>query len=315
MSMGKILITPRSLTSNPPDELSRLAMADYDVVFCTPGKTPDEAELMKLLPGCVGWLAGVEPVSEAVIRSADALRVISRNGTGVDSLPLAAVEAKGIRVERAAGANATGVAELAIGLMLSACRHITAESAGVRDGGWPRLKGREIEGATVGVVGMGAIGRKVARTLVALGAEVVAFDPFEPVLGPLEGSVRYVPLDDLFAQAAMVSFHCPMTEDGSPILTAERIGTMPEGAIVVNTARAGLVDDDAMIEALDRGQVMSYATDVFDQEPPEDRRIASHPSVIATSHVGGLTDGSVQRATRDAVTNLLTALEAEYVPA
>tara|TARA_R100000687_G_scaffold83685_1_gene88757 strand:+ start:10018 stop:10959 length:942 start_codon:yes stop_codon:yes gene_type:complete len=313
--MGKILITPRSLTSNPPDELSGLATAGYDVVFCTPGKTPDEAELIKLLPGCVGWLAGVEPVSEAVIRSADSLRVISRNGTGVDSLPLAAVEAKGIRVERAVGANATGVAELAIGLMLSACRHIPAESAGVRDGGWPRLKGREIEGATVGVVGMGAIGRKVATTLVGLGADVVAYDPFNPALGPLEGAVRYVPLDDLFAQAGMVTFHCPMTEDGRPILSAARIASMPEGAIVVNTARAGLVDDGAMIAALDQGQVASYATDVFDQEPPEDLRIASHPKVIATSHVGGLTDGSVMRATRDAVNNLLTALEAQDVPA
>lgn len=313
--MNRILITPRSLTSNPPADLSRLEEAGYEVVFCTPGQIPSEDELIALLPGCVGWLAGVEPVSEKVIAAARDLRVISRNGTGVDSLPLGALDARGIRVERAAGANATGVAELTMGLMLAACRHIPDEATGVRTGAWPRLKGREIEGALIGVIGMGAIGRKVAQTLTAMGAQILAFDPFEPPLGALAESVRYVALDALCAQASIVTFHCPMTEDGAPLLTADRIESLPKGAIVVNTARAGLVDEAALLGALETGHVAHYATDVFHQEPPSERSIADHPKVIATSHVGGLTDGSVTRATQDAVTNLLTALGAQDVPA
>jgi D-3-phosphoglycerate dehydrogenase len=306
--MARILITPRSLTSDPPLELGPLQAAGHELVFATPGKTPDEAELLRLVPGVEGWLAGVEPVSPAVIAAAGRLRVISRNGTGVDNLPLAEAEARGIRIERAQAANATGVAELAVALALAACRHLPEVSRGVREGGWPRLKGREIEGAVVGIVGLGAIGRKVAGVMAALGAQVLAADPFRPDLGVLAGRVAYADLPDLLARAEIVSLHCPMPADGRPVLDARALGTMRRGAIVVNTARAGLVDEAALTAALEAGGIATYATDVFATEPPAPGGIAAHPRVIATSHIGGLTDESVRRATEIAVANLLAHL-------
>ncbi|EYD74294.1 D-3-phosphoglycerate dehydrogenase [Rubellimicrobium mesophilum DSM 19309] len=250
--MDRILVTPRSLTSSPPPALDRLRDAGFDLVFSTPGATPTEAELLRLVPGCVGWLAGVEPVSESVVAAADRLRIISRNGSGADNLPASALRARGIRVARAMGANATGIAELTVGLILSACRHIPETSTGIRAGGWPRLVGREVEGTTVGIVGLGAIGRRVARVLARL----------------------------------------------------------PRGAIVVNTARAGFVDAPGLLAALDGGRIEAYATDVFATEPPAGDPLAAHPRVLATSHIGALTEGSVTRATEAAVENLLLALRA-----
>ncbi len=310
--MARILITPRSLTSDPPPELRPLRNAGHELVFSTPGRTPDEAELLRLVPGVEGWLAGVEPVSPAVIAAADRLKVISRNGTGVDSLPLAEAKARGIRIERALAANATGVAELAIGLALAACRSLPDVSRGVRDGQWPRLKGREIEGATVGIVGLGAIGRKVAGVMAALGARVLGTDPFRPDLGALAGQVAYADLPEVIEHAEILSLHCPMPADGRPVLDATALGTMRRGAIIVNTARAGLIDDAALAAALDEGRISAYATDVFATEPPAPGGLAAHPRVIATSHIGGLTDASVRRATEIAVANLLVHLPGSH---
>lgn len=309
--MTRILITPRSLTANPRPALDDLREAGHELVFASPGKTPDEAELLGLVPGCVGWLAGVEPVSDAVVAAAGALRVISRNGTGVDNLPMPTIAARGIRVMRAPAANAVGVAELAIGLMLSVCRDLPRTARGVAEGRWPRVQGREIAGTTVGVVGLGAIGRRVARMLVAMDANVIAHDPFAADLGALDGQIGLCALDGLLAGADIVTLHCPMPEDGRPLIGAETIGLMRRDAMLINTARAGLVDEAALLSALDQGRLAGYGTDVFDPEPPADLRIAGHERVVATSHIGGLTRQSVERATRAAIDNLLQGLEAD----
>ncbi|HET7412073.1 MAG TPA: phosphoglycerate dehydrogenase [Pararhizobium sp.] len=306
--MARILITPRSLTAEPPSELGRLRNAGHELVFATSGRMPDEAELLQLVPGVEGWLAGVEPVSPAVIAAADRLRVISRNGSGIDNLPMDLLRARGVHVTRALAANATGVAELALGLVLCGCRQIHEVSHGVRAGQWPRIKGREVEGAVAGIVGAGAIGRKMAGFLASLGAEVLACDPYRPDLGNLAEAVRYIDLPELLARCEIVSLHCPMPEDGRPLIDAAALSSMPAQAVLINTARAGLVDETALREALDSGRIAVYGTDVFAEEPPALGSLASHPSVIATSHIGGLTGASVRRATKSAVDDLLSHL-------
>ncbi|MFC6490800.1 NAD(P)-dependent oxidoreductase, partial [Nitratireductor sp. GCM10026969] len=182
-------------------------------------------------------------------------------------------------------------------------------------GGWPRLRGREVEGTTVGIVGMGAIGRRVASVMVAMGAEVLAHDPMEPALGALAARVRYVPLDELLRAAGIVTLHCPMTSSGLPMIDAAILEEMRPGAILVNTARAGLIDDAAVVAALEAERLGCYATDVFAEEPPRDKRLSAHPRVIATSHIGGFTDGSVTRATEAAVENLLKHLAVQNASA
>lgn len=304
----RILVTPRSLTSEPHPDIERLKEKGFDIVYSAPGTMPTEAELLELVPGCVGWLAGVEPVTSRIIEAAGDLKVISRNGVGVDNLPLDMLNRRGVRIMIAEGANSFGVAELTIGLLFSALRSIPLADAGIKSGGWPRVRGIEIRGRTIGIIGCGAIGREVARMVIALGAKVIAFDPLRPNLDFASTVFSYAGVDDIIANADVISLHCPLPADGSTLLGRQRLFAGQKGMMLINTARAGLVDEDALIDALDAGRIGCYATDVFEPEPPLSLRLASHQHVIATSHIGGFTEESVDRATRLAADNLVAAL-------
>ena len=309
--MNRILVTPRSLTRNPDPALQLLVEDGYELVFSRPGETPDEATLLRLLPGCVGWLAGVEPVSPRVLEAAPGLRAISRNGTGADNLPLGTVQRLGIQVLRANGANARGVAELAVGLILASLRHVPEQSAALKSGSWHRQPGVEIENRTLGLIGCGAVGRLVARFALALDARVRVFDPYpDPAFTP-PGDFAWASFDQVLADAEILSLHCPMPPDGRAVLDEAAIGRLRPGCHVVNTARAALVDEAAMLAALERDQVRGYATDVFAAEPPALSPLLMHPRVIATPHIGALTAESVCRATLAAVENLRRALRLE----
>ena len=312
--MNRILVTPRSLTSGQHPAIQRLAAHGFEIVTALAGQMPAEADLVRLLPGCVGWIAGVEPVTPAAIAAADQLRVISRNGVGVDNLPIEDVRRRGIVVRTADGANAAGVAELAIGLMLAALRHIPAADAGIKAGAWPRQRGREIRGRVVGVVGCGAIGREVARLSVALGASVLGFDPFRPAGVPDE-RFRWAELHELLASADLLSLHCPPPASGRPLIGEAELATMRTGAVIVNTARAALIDEAAVIRSLDAGHLVVYAADVHAEEPPRSLALAGHRGVIATSHIGAFTEESIDRATELAVGNLIESLGRADVPA
>ena len=174
--MSRILVTPRSLTTAPGDGLAELETAGFELVFSPPGRQPSEEELVRLVSGCSGWLAGVEPITARVFAAADRLEVISRNGTGINSIDLEAAKRRGVKVMTAAGANARSVAELAVAFMLMGLRHLPESSAAMKEGKWVRREGRELAGATVGLVGCGAVGRAVAGIVSAFGATVLAYD-------------------------------------------------------------------------------------------------------------------------------------------
>ncbi len=304
---GRIAVTPRSLSAAGHPALAALTERGYEIVYPAPGKTPSEEELIRSVPGCVGWLAGVEPITPAVLTAAKGLRVISRNGTGVDNIDLKTAGDCGIRVERATGANARGVAELAVTLMLSAFRSVPWSDGHLRRGDWQRRIGIEAQGRTLAVIGCGAIGREVADLALGLGMWVVGYDPF-PSNSFARPGFRFAGLAEALSAADAISFHCPPAE--TPILDAAMIARLKRGVVVVNTARAELIDDEAMRAALDSGQVGALATDVFRKEPPEPSALLTHDRVILTPHAGGFTEESVERATRVAVENLLKVLEA-----
>lgn len=303
----RVLVTPRSLTEGGLDavrELDPLRHRGFELVSVQPGRLPTEDELLDVVPGCVAWLAGVERISDRVLRAATDLRVISRNGTGTDSIDMTAAERAGVSVERAAGANAQGVAELTLALTLCALRHVAWTSAALREGRWERSQGSELAGCTVGVVGLGAVGLRVAELFAALGSDVVAHDPFVS-----DASVRLVSLDELLATSQVVSLHCPASPDGHALIDASRLAVMARATVLINTARSSLVDDDAVLAALEDGSLAAYAVDAFDSEPPEVTALLRHPHVIATPHLGGYTRASVRRATTQAVDNLLAVLD------
>ncbi len=303
--MGRILITPRSLTKEGHPALERLRQAGHQLVTCTPGKMPDEAELLALVPGCVGYLAGVEKVSARVLEAAKGLKVISRNGAGIDNVDLEAARRLDIQVRPAPGANARGVAELAIALIFSLIRSIPWSDGQLKRRTWNRRQGLEVAGRTLGLVGCGNIGRLVVELATGLGLKTVAFRRHpDPSFAPPH--FRWVTLEELYAGSDLISLHCPAGP--KPVIDRGAIARMRRGVFLVNTARADVVDEQAVLEALDSGQIAGYATDVFPQEPPKDWGLAGHERVIATPHIGGYTEESVSRATEEAVRNILEVL-------
>ena len=302
---GLIAITPRSLSAKGHPALARLAEAGFDVVYPAPGRQPSEAELLAALPNCVGMVAGVEPISARVLDASRNLRVISRNGTGVDNIDLAAAERHGISVCKAMGANSRGVAELAIGLMLNCLRHVAWSDHRLKQGKWQRKTGLEAEGRTLGVIGCGGIGRTVSQLALAIGMQMRAFDPLaDQGFAPGPG-FSFCSLESLM-EADVITLHCPPAP--RPLIDAGTLARMRKGVAIVNTARAELVDGEALLAALEEGHVSAYATDVYPMEPPEMSPLLRHENVIMTPHAGGLTEESVERATRLAVDNLLKAL-------
>jgi D-3-phosphoglycerate dehydrogenase len=335
--MPRILVTPRSVTSDGHPALARLTRAGFEIVMSPAGKMPSASELKELLPGCVGWLAGVEPITDDVLSAASDLRVISRNGTGVDAIDLESAQRRGIEIRRADGANARGVAELAIGMILALARSLPFSDAAIKAGGWSRRKGFELEGKTLGVLGCGKIGRVVAGLARGLGMRVVGHDPFVeksqaasdiplvgqtasdiplvgqtesdiPLVGQTASDIPLVRLDELFTLSDVITLHCPPPADGRPLIDARRLGLTKPGVVIVNTARHELVDIAALVAAIERGHVAGAALDVFDAEPPLERSHLTSNRILATPHIGGFTDESVDRAVDVAVTNLLDAL-------
>ncbi len=307
--MSKILVTPRSMTTGTHPALARLRDAGYEVVLPAAGKQPAEAELLKLLPGCVGYLAGVEPVSAKVLEAATELKVLSRNGVGMNNIDLAAAERLGIVVCQAIGANARGVAELTIAHILSLARWIPFSDRAIKGGGWERRKGFELAGKTLGLIGCGNVGRLVARFALALDMKVLAYDPmpnraFTP--GP---DFSFTTLKHLLEQADLISLHCPPMHRDRPVIDHATLAIMKPGVLVVNTARAELIDGPALAAALATGHVAGAAIDVFDPEPPVNDPLVHRDNVIATPHIGGFTNESVDRAGHVAVDNLLAELK------
>jgi D-3-phosphoglycerate dehydrogenase len=303
---GRIAVTPRSLSGGGHPALRLLEDAGYDLVFPAPGTVPSEEQIRSSLSDCVGYLAGTEVLSGALLEELPNLRAISRNGVGVDSIDQEAAARLGISVVTAPGTNSQGVAELTIALMLASCRSIPWHDTQLKSGDWKRRQGREISGQVLGVIGCGQIGRRVASLALGLGMKVLAFDEYPLASFNPSPDFSWAPLETVLSASQIVSLHMPPA--GLPVLGAEAIGLLRDGAIVINTARASLIDDAAMLQALDSGRVDTLATDVFSSEPPAPSKLISHPRVITTPHIGGYTKESVDRATEAAVENLLNAL-------
>jgi D-3-phosphoglycerate dehydrogenase / 2-oxoglutarate reductase len=301
----RVLVTPRSLTNGDHPAFERLRRAGWEIVLGPNGRLPDEGELCQLIQGCLGWIAGVEPVTAKVLAAAKALKVISRNGSGIDNIPLAEATQRGITVLRATGANAQGVAELTLGLALTAMRGIHLADRGLKEGIWSRSIGAELNGRRAAVVGYGRIGRAVARLFAAFGSTVSVIEPLEVATEPF----AKVPLEFAIREAELITLHCPPLADGMPLLTKALLSRVRPGVILINTARRTLVDEEGLWQQIETGRISAYCSDVFDQADATAAKLIAHPRVVATSHLGAFTRESVDRAALEAVQNLLAFFE------
>jgi D-3-phosphoglycerate dehydrogenase len=256
---------------------------------------------------------GRTKVTPAVFAAAKKLKVVGRAGVGVDNIDLAAARQSGVTVVNSPLATTTAVAELTMAMMLSLIREIARADATMKGGKWIKkeLEGTELYGKTLGVIGFGRIGAGVASRSAAFGMQIMAYDP---VLTAEEikarGGVK-VSLNELVARADIVTLHIPLTAETKNILNAETFAKMKKGTLVVCAARGGVIDENALLEALNSGQVAGAALDVFTTEPPGLTPLVAHPKVICTPHIGAQTIESQARAAVDISSEVLAALRGE----
>lgn len=303
--MAKVLVTPRSLTKEMHPALDKIKAVGHTIITATPGEMPTKEELSELLPDCTGYLAGIEPITRDILENAGNLKVISRNGVGTDNIDKEAARQLGIAIETTPGANSRGVAELTVGMLFSLFRSIPASDAVLKNGRWERKRGMEIADRTLGLIGCGNIGRLVADMMGKMGMKVLGYD-LKPDQSYGNDCFTWSSLEEVLSQSDVVSLHCPPIE--SPIINHKTISEMKEGSFIINTARSELVDEEAVLNALNNRKLAGYATDVFSKEPPGKNSLVSHSNVIVTPHIGGYTKESVNRAAEEAVFNILKYL-------
>jgi len=278
-----------------PDAVRVLTEAGYEVIERS-GLAG--GQLGQALAGSDALLVrGATKVTSDVLAQANGLRAVARAGSGVDNIDLAACKERGIAVFNAPGANAVSVAEHAWALILALFRHVPRAASSMAEGRWEKaeLGGREVRGKTLGVVGFGRIGQEVGKIGLAFGCRVLAHDPLVEVQ-EIEPGVSAASLDHLLERSDIVSLHAPLLPETRGLLSAERLARMKKGAVLVNCARGGLVDEAALERALASGHLGGAGLDVFQVEPPGERALLRLPNVIATPHVAASTPEAQQRA-------------------
>ncbi|MGH7291866.1 MAG: phosphoglycerate dehydrogenase [Myxococcota bacterium] len=304
--MSVVLVTPRSLRAGAPAVVRRLEAAVDEIRWNDLGRPLTAAELRERLDGVDGLVAGLDQVDASVFAAAPRLRVVARYGVGVDRVDLAAAGRHGVVVTSTPGANAAAVAEWTFALMLALCRPLVAADRAVRRGEWPVLKGRELSGRTIGLLGLGRIGGLVAERCTAFGCQVLAHDPF---VRSAPRAAQLVGRDELIARAEVLSLHMPLTEETRDSVDRPLLAALPPGAVLVNTARGELVDEQALVWALEEGPLAGAALDALRQEPPlPGHRLIGRDDVLVTPHAAPHTAEATLAMGQMAVGDLLAVL-------
>ncbi|HEX2979070.1 MAG TPA: hydroxyacid dehydrogenase [Anaerolineaceae bacterium] len=306
MTAWKILLTD-GLEESGQSILREVAQVDD-----RPGISADE--LLQVIGGYDALIVrGRTKVTPAVFAAAPNLKVVGRAGVGVDNIDLAAAKEHHVTVVNAPIATTLAVAELTMGLMLGLVRDIPRADAGMKNTKWLKkeLEGTELYGKTLGVIGFGRIGVAVSQRCAAFGMKVVAYDPLLSPDAIRERGGEPATLDELFAKADVITLHIPLTADTRGILNAAAFAKMKDGVRIVCAARGGVIDEAALLQALETGKVAGAALDVFATEPPGASPLVSHPHVVATPHIGAQTVEAQARAAADISSEVLAALRGE----
>ena len=288
-----VLVTPTSFGRNDPNLKVKLEASVGKVIYNPTGKPLTSKEVAELLPGVDGYIAGLDTIDAAALEKADRLKVISRYGVGYDKVDLETSKKKNIIVTNTPGANAVSVAELALGLMLALARQIPEAMNAIRQGEWPRFYGTTLEGKTIGILGLGAIGKQLARRLAGFDCRILAYDPFADAEYAKAHQIELVEQDELLAQSDIVSLHLPVLEETKDMVNKDFLSKMKKGSYLINAARGELVNEKDLIAALQSGHLKGAGLDAFREEPPDPSNpLLALPQVIAVPHLGAQTDGA-----------------------
>lgn len=287
--MTKVLISPAPLDGLQTGFRSALLDAGFELVYPKVGRQLVESELYKFLPGIKASLCGSEPYTREVLNAHPDLRVIARVGVGYDAVDVPAATERGIAVCIAPGTNQDAVAEQTMLVMLALARQLIPQHNQVVAGKWPRNANVPIRGQTLGILGLGRIGKAVALRGLAFGMKVIAHEPFPDAVFVAQHGITLRPLRDVMREADFLSLHVPMSAESRHMINAQSLALMKPTAYLINTSRGGLVNEPDLYEALKAKKIAGAALDVFEEEPPP----ANHPfftldNVVLTAHTAGV---------------------------
>ncbi len=271
----------------------------------------EKEDLLKIMPELeVLVVRSATKVTADVIEAGEKLKIIARAGVGLDNIDLNKAKEKGIKVLNTPGASAASVAELTMGMMFALSRHIARGTMDLKEGKWTKkqLKGVELNGKTLGIIGLGRIGREVAKRAIALGMKVIAYDPF---VKETDMDVELVKFDKLLSSADYITVHVPLIPETKHLINEKAFEKMKEGVFVINCARGGIVDEAALLKALKEGKVAGAGMDVFETEPPTsdvEKELLSLPNVVATPHIGASTKEAQKRVGKEIVSRIFEEL-------
>ncbi|HPZ64246.1 MAG: phosphoglycerate dehydrogenase [Dethiobacteria bacterium] len=306
-----VLVTPRSFAQWDRQPLDYLEQAGCRVERNPRRRPYTEEELIAAIGEADGLLVGIDPVTEKVMAAAPRLKVISKYGAGVDNIDLEAATRRGIVVTYTPGANSEAVADLTFGLMLAAGRLIVNAHCSVREGNWDRFLGVDLYGRTLGIVGTGKIGRAVARRARGFDMKVLAFTRNPDYEWAKSCGVTYTDLDNLLRESDFVSVHMALTPQTRNLINAQKLALMKPTSVIVNTARGGIIDEEALADALEKGIIFGAALDVYTEEPVKNERLLKLDRLVTTPHIAAYSRGALNQMGMEAADNLLRVLRQE----
>jgi len=285
-----------------------LENAGFNVVRNNSGGILSEEELGELITDCDGIILGVDPLTAKVLAKAPKLRAIAKYGVGVDNIDIEECERRGIKLSRTVGANAEAVADYAFALILAVARKIIPIDAQCRTGDWGKTVSVDVFGKTLGLIGLGAIGKGVAARARGFGMEVLASDMFWDDEYAKSAGIKRAEPGQIYAKADFISIHAPLTEHTRGMIGKDEIEMMKPTAIIINTARGGIIDENALLAALQSGRIYGAGIDAFEEEPPQNPAWFTLPNVVLGSHCAASTVGATEQMGRMAAENLIRDL-------
>ncbi|MBQ8802815.1 MAG: phosphoglycerate dehydrogenase [Tyzzerella sp.] len=302
----KIVVTPRGFAKCGLDNAKIMEAAGFEVVYNDTGVAYTKEEFYKITKDAVGVIVGVESVDRAYIDAHPKLKAVVKFGVGTDNIDLEYCKEKGIFVGRTVGSNSRSVAELAISFVIADSKNLYDSIGNAREHGWAKMTGYEVLDKTIGIIGFGAIGREVARMAFGLGMHVVAYD----VCGidkefAEKFEVEEVSVEEIVKVADFISLHMPLTEETKDFISAKELNQMKSNAVLINTARGGIVNEEDLYEALKNHVIRAAYFDVFTSEPPkEDEPLLLLPNFYLTPHIASRSK-EAERKTADIATKVI----------
>jgi D-3-phosphoglycerate dehydrogenase len=309
MKRFNLLVTSPSFASCSEGLLEELESLGAGVTHIKRKEKLREDELVEIIGDAEGIIVGTDIMGKRVIDKAHNLKVISKHGVGLDNIDLAAAKEKSIEVAYAAGSNTIAVAELACSMILALSRGIVQSTGEVAAGKWERRKGMELAGSALGVVGVGAIGKQVIKRMSAFDMRIFASDPYPDDEFALAYGAQYAPIDKVVAISDFLTLHLPLTTETTGLIGEERLKKMKPDSFLVNTARGGIVDEQALYDALRAGRLAGAGIDTFVDEPPTGNPLLQLPNVVATPHLGAYTRQAIDKMSRAAAANIMVYMK------